>query len=196
MNSEQLAVFEVVSGGVKPGLEETAAYVASCSTEAWSRGQHLVNAGEQAPDVFFLHRGLTQLYQVDRSGRVYTKTFHREGMFTGAHAAAATKTPATFSVRALEDVVATRVSFAALDALARREPRLQLFLRRTAERLFWRKEQREMALLAQSATTRFENALREAPWLESRVLQKDLATYLGITEVSLSRLRARLSRRL
>lgn len=195
MNERQRAVFAhmvELTGESEADWPEMRALLAGCETRVWPAGTHLVRAGEAAPDVFFLHRGLIQLYLLGVEGRLFTKTFHTEGRFTGAHAAAATGHPSTFFIRALEEVEATVLPFSALDRLADADLRLQRLLRRVAEQLFWRKEQREAQLLTLSATERYLQLLREAPSLVARVQQHHLASYLGVTEVSLSRLRARL----
>ena len=45
-------------------------------------------------------------------------------------------------------------------------------------------------ILEEQASARYENFLKENPLLLQRVSLRDLASYLGITQVSLSRIRA------
>ncbi len=71
---------------------------------------------------------------------------------------------------------------------------MQLFLRRAAERRFWQKEEREVQLLTMNATRRYLRLSESSPWLLQRVSQRHIATYLGMTEVSLSRIRGQLAR--
>jgi CRP-like cAMP-binding protein len=54
-----------------------------------------------------------------------------------------------------------------------------------------KKERREMEFLSLTAEDRYRLLLERAPELEQRVRQKDIARYLGITPVALSRIRAR-----
>jgi CRP-like cAMP-binding protein len=61
-----------------------------------------------------------------------------------------------------------------------------------AESLFIKKERREATLLLDDAKTRYLNFLEEYPGLETRLKQYHIASYLGITPVSLSRVRAQL----
>ncbi len=155
----------------------------------------LVTAGAEAPDVFFVVRGLTRLYLLRQDGREINRAFHREGDFTGSHAAAATGAPSRTFVEALEPTEVLVLPFRELEALAAGLPPVQLFLRRAAEQRFWLKESREAELLGTTATERYLAIVRDAPWLLQRVPQRHLASYLGITEVSLSRIRGRLARR-
>ena len=54
-----------------------------------------------------------------------------------------------------------------------------------------RKEARERELLTLSPADRYRAFLRHSPGVAERVLQRDLARHLGVTPVSLSRLKAR-----
>jgi CRP-like cAMP-binding protein len=53
------------------------------------------------------------------------------------------------------------------------------------------KERRERELLTQSAEARYQALLEDSPKLLDKVKQKDIARYLGITPVALSRIRGR-----
>ena len=55
-----------------------------------------------------------------------------------------------------------------------------------------KKERREKELLTESAEARYRLLQEASPGLPAKVKQKDLARYLGITPVALSRIRARL----
>ncbi len=50
-------------------------------------------------------------------------------------------------------------------------------------------EKRERSLILEDATTRYLNLLDEFPSIENQVKQYDIASYLGITAVALSRIR-------
>lgn len=51
--------------------------------------------------------------------------------------------------------------------------------------------ERERSLIMDDATTRYLNLLRDVPGIESKVRQYDIAGYLGVTPVALSRIRGR-----
>ncbi len=69
-----------------------------------------------------------------------------------------------------------------------------LFAKKMAERLFYRKEQKEIELLKCSAEERYRHFITDFPGLSQRVPQYHVASYLGITPESLSRIRSKLAR--
>lgn len=62
--------------------------------------------------------------------------------------------------------------------------------RKLAEGLYIKKEMKERLLLMNTAEERYLQFLKEFPGLEKRVPQYHIASYLGITPVSLSRIRS------
>lgn len=158
-------------------------------------GDHLVRAGDPHPDVFFVARGLVRLYYADREGRESNKAFAAEGSFTGSLAAGLLGVPAPYSVQALESTAALSAAWADLEALYDRHPALERLGRRIAERIAVKKELRERALLELTATERYQAFVRDEPALFARLPLYHVASYVGVTEVSLSRIRGRLARR-
>ena len=142
--------------------------------------------------MYIIRAGLVRMYLSRPDGREFNKAFQREGGLTGSHAAAVTDRPSITSIQAMEPTEVLAIPFRALERRAAEDIQLAHLLRRLAEERFWRREQREAQLLMETATERFMRLVREEAWLLGRVPQKHLASYLGITEVSLSRLRARL----
>ena len=103
--------------------------------------------------------------------------------------------PAPYSVQALEPTVALSAAWADLEALYDRHPALERLGRRIAERIAVKKELRERALLELTATERYQAFVRDEPALFARLPLYHVASYVGVTEVSLSRIRGRLARR-
>jgi CRP-like cAMP-binding protein len=159
-----------------------------------AKGEHLTRQGEVATEFGWIHRGLVRKYYVDAGGRERVRGFAAEGQIAGAYASLLTRAPATLSVQAAEPTELLVMDAAQLDALYARHVCWQQVGRRIAEQLFVERERREHQLLTLSATERYEAFLREHPQLAKRVPRHQVAAYLGITPVSLSRLAARLRR--
>ena len=157
-------------------------------------GGHVVREGDPCPDVFFVADGLLRLYYTDRGGREWNKAFAPEGAFTGSIASGLLGVPAPYGVQALEPSSLLAVRWRDLEALYDRHPALERLGRRIAEQVAVKKELRERAFLEQTPTERYRAFVRERPDLAERLPLYHVASYVGVTEVSLSRIRGRLAR--
>lgn len=163
-------------------------------TAALRRGAHLIRAGEMPGQLAFVEAGLLRLYYLDAEGREFTKSFCAEGEVVAAYSALLLSQPSRLSIEALEDTRLLVADYQDYEALSAGHPCWAAVNQRRAEALFIKKEQREAALLLDDAETRYRQFLADHPGLEARVRQHHIASYLGITPVALSRIRARLRR--
>lgn len=158
------------------------------------RGGFFVRAGELPQTLGFVVSGLLRLYYLREDGSEYTKSFCVEHEFVGAYRALLCAEPSRLFIQALEPVTLLVARYQDYQTLSAGHPGWETVNRKLAERLFLKKEQRESALLLDDAQTRYIEFLAEYPGLEHRLKQHQIASYLGITPVSLSRIRARLRR--
>jgi CRP-like cAMP-binding protein len=155
-----------------------------------SAGDLLLRAGERASDVFFVRRGLLREYYVDAQGGETTRRFTQEGELSGSLADLLSGEPAMVWIEALEVAEIWCVEWARLDALAERFACWMRLARVLAEQLYLRKMQREFELLTLTATQRYDRFAGQSPALDARLPRQLVASYLGITPVHLSRIRA------
>lgn len=173
---------------------ELAKLLALCRPAALRRGEHLLRAGETPHSLAFVEAGLLRLYYLDADGREFTKSFCAEGEVIAAYSALLLGQPSRLFIEALEDARLLVIDYRAYQELAAGHLCWGAVNQRRAEALFIKKEQREAALLLDDAETRYQQFLADHPGLEARVRQHHIASYLGITPVALSRIRARLRR--
>lgn len=155
-------------------------------------GQHFAEAGQPCGTIGFVLRGIFRFYYLTFDGQDMTKSFCSENEFVGVYSAFLQNLPAAYSIEALEPGELLVFSFRTLQKLSQQDPVwLQLRLQ-MVEQLYLKKEQREQQLLLYDAKIRYQNFLNAYPNLEKRLKQYHVASYLGITPVSLSRIRAQL----
>lgn len=155
-------------------------------------GACLFEAGVPQPYVYVVGSGLLKLSYLLPDGDEWVKSFSCEGMFFGSLAALEPGGLSSFSVSAIEASELERIDYRALEALAARHPAWLQVLYRAMRALAALKEARERDLLVLAPAQRYAAFVRQQPGLAERVPLKDLARHLGITPVSLSRIRARL----
>ncbi|MEM6645604.1 MAG: Crp/Fnr family transcriptional regulator [Bacteroidota bacterium] len=145
--------------------------------------------GTMQHELVFVCDGLLRFYYPAAEGKQANKAFITANTFAGAYAASALGTPVLYGVQALEPTRLLAADFAAVRALYDAHPSLDRFGRRLAEWMLMRKEARSRSLLQRNATERYRQFVADHPDLVQRVPQYHIASYLGITEVTLSRLR-------
>ena len=156
-------------------------------------GSITLSAGERWTEAMVIQQGIFRLYYLDANGKESNKGFFHEGQILAPMARVALEEPSLFYVEALTDVDAFQCDYQALaDGLGRMAYR-ELAYRLMAD-LLDEKICREVMFLQLDATGRYEAFVRDFPVLHERVPLHHLASYLGMTDVTLSRIRARRKR--
>lgn len=137
---------------------------------------------------------MLRFYYVDSEGKESNKAFVTENTFAGSPVSFLLDLPTVYGIQALEATTLLAADYADFNALLDLHPIFDRLGRFFAERLLIRKELRARSLLEQNATERYLNFVKNEPHLLQRVTQYHVASYLGVTEVSLSRLRSSLAK--
>jgi CRP-like cAMP-binding protein len=153
--------------------------------------QALTQAGEVADRLGFVVRGLIRKLHVSERGKRVVRGFGGPGSVVGAYASLLTREPSHLRVEALEPSELFVLPWAELETLYARHVCWQVVGRRLAEQNLVEREQRAHELLTASATERYRRFCETHRELLPRLRDYDIASYLGITPVSLSRLRRR-----
>jgi CRP-like cAMP-binding protein len=157
-------------------------------------GEALTRAGDVASHLGFVVRGLVRKVHVTERGTPVVRDFGGPGAVVGAYVSLLTGQPSYLSVEALQSTELLVLDAAHLEALYARHVCWQIVGRRFAEIALVEREQRAHELLTASATERFRLFCQRHAAILPELRSYDIASYLGITPVSLSRLRARARR--
>lgn len=164
-------------------------YVTSVS---FSPGERLHSAGEIANRVFFITSGLVRLYYVTADGKELNKSFTRENQFVGGAHSFQNKEPGRFFVEAMEPTDCLAIPLSGLNTLYLESLAWANLGRQFMEAFASKKMLREAEFLLDSAEDRYKKFLGEQPELANRLPLYHIASYLGITDVALSRIRKRI----
>lgn len=151
--------------------------------------QFIVLPGATQHEVMFVTQGLLRFYYVGEDGKETNKAFIAENEFAGPLASASLNLPLYFGIQALEETHMLVAQYDDYVNLYEQDLIFERLGRKLTETLLIRKELRTRSLLMQNAKERYLNFLETYPNLVDRIPQYQLASYLGITEVSLSRLK-------
>lgn len=160
-----------------------------------ARSTQLLRAGEVASHLFYVHEGLLRYFYLDpASGDERTGQFFDEGRTVTDAASFLTESPATQTIEAVERSVLLMIPKAPLLRAYDEDHAIERFGRKLVEAGFLGSQRRAANLLNMSPDDRYRHYVETRPEIARRVPQYLLASFLGITPESLSRIRGRLAR--
>ena len=179
-----------------PPEEQVGLFANEARTSLFAKGDFLVELGETNHHLYFVHSGaIRYMLIVPESGDDVTKDFSFAPTFATSFGSAVTGQPARVGIVAMTDCVVSTWPLLRLTSLYDKHAEWQKLGRKLAEWLYVRKENREIAFLTQTPEQRYAALMMSHPHLISQMPQLHVASYLGITPESLSRLKARLATR-
>ena len=152
----------------------------------------LIRAGDLWDKVFFIHQGIIRLFYTDASGREFHKGLFFEGQFLWPVAPSARMEKSLFTIATLEAVETSVCGFEPFYRWFHGHGIWELFALPHAEALAEDKFAREYEFLMHTPQERFLAFCKKSPALAARLPAYHLASYLGMTDVSLSRIKSRI----
>ena len=161
------------------------------SVKSFKKNAYLVRAGEKLEELFFLVKGLVRYYYLTETGKEYNKYFVMDNRFFGSFSSLFLRVPCGFYIQAMEDTEVLVISRESLEELYDRHICWERLGHINAVSFINHMERREKELLLDPLEIRYRRFLYEYPDLINRIPQYHIASYLGVTDVALSRLRSK-----
>lgn len=158
----------------------------------YPKGSHLIEAGVVESDIFFVAQGIVRAY-IPMEGRNITFWIGMEGATVVSLKSYVNNEPGYETVECMENTIIYILKRSVLESLFLQDINIANWGRKFAEMEFLQTEERFIPLLFTTAAERYEELLKKQPHLFLRIPLECLASYLGITPVSLSRIRAKVS---
>ena len=153
------------------------------------KGALYLRAGDRTDRFAFVVQGLFRFYYAGEDGRDYTSWFAPENSFIPSYGMVAGKRASRFTVEALEDSILAVFPFSVFAELEENSHSARFITRTFLLYALNAQEEREASLICDDAETRYGNFTVQYPGLESRLKLHHIASYLGISPGSLSRIR-------
>lgn len=183
------------SAPLVPQAEALTRMVAAGRVMSVPKGVAVLKAGDVAEHLFFIETGLLRYYYIDaETGDDRTGQFFDEGAVVTDAASFLTGAPATQTVEAVEASTIFALPRAALLRGYDEDHAIERFGRKMVEGGFLGSQRRAANLLNLSPDERYRHFVTNRPEIARRVPQYLLASFLGITPESLSRIRGRMAR--
>lgn len=151
----------------------------------------LVRDGEIAKELYFINKGLMRLYY-NKEGEHITAFIFREHLFASSYESFLQQTPSIQLLETIEDCELLSITRERMDRLYERVPAINILTRKIAEQRFINSQMILASFLLDTPETRYRKFAERNGDLFLRVPHHMIASYLGITPVSLSRIRKRL----
>ena len=161
--------------------------------ENYARDAIIVGQGQIARNIHLLCKGVIKAYFISDTGVTYNKNLFTEGNLVGSTVSLLRKTPSEFTLQTLEDCILITFDYTAFKKLIYKHDDLKNFYIAYLEKQWIiEKEQREISIVTETASTRYLKLLAKSPDIDKRVPLRDIASHLGITPTQLSRIRKEL----
>lgn len=156
------------------------------------KGEYLFRQGDRNDSLFYIEKGLLKAFYQTHEGNEWVKSFLVEGDVIGNLHAVLGRGPNTFSLVCMENCDLWQVSGEAFLQYMNDKPEYYPYINQILINLAMKKERREFELLCLSAEERYQIFYTQESHLPGRLSQQEIAKYIGITPVGLSRIRRRL----
>jgi len=184
-------LLEVLSRDVRLTVEQSALITSLWKPQELAKNECFHRAGTVTTRGGFVVHGCLRSYEVDAEGAETTLEFAPERAFVGDIGSAVSDRPSPYTVEAIEPSTLLTIDFASFNHMLEAIPAMQTGYRRGLQRRQTAQQRRITSSLSASAEARYTDFVAAQPALAARVPQHMLASYLGITPETLSRIRRR-----
>ncbi|MBY0482474.1 MAG: Crp/Fnr family transcriptional regulator [Chitinophagaceae bacterium] len=193
MNKEPLISFIQNSLPVsREILFKIAEYFDDCS---FRKNEYFLKEGARSNDYLFLQDGFMRAFTFDTEGNEVTTYFYSKNRVVFEAASFFMRTVSTENIQALTDCKGYKISFENLNSLFHSLPEFREFGRLMLVKEFVAFKQRTLSMINKTAEERYINLINSNNEIFQFAQLKQIASYLGITDTSLSRIRKEFSKK-
>jgi len=192
-------MYEVLFSNIRQKIEITEREEEICRSlfipKKLRKRQYLLQQGDVSKYTAFVEKGLLRAYVIDDKGSELIMQFAPEGWWIGDMYSSVTGEPAETNIDAIEDSELLLLTNQAREQLLQEAPVFERFFRLLLQNSFIALQRRLKGNIIQTAEEKYKNFIRLYPNIVQRVPQHNIASFLGITPESLSRVRKQMAER-
>ena len=161
------------------------------AVQSFAAGESLFLQGSLEPRLFWIKKGLVKLVFIQPDGKEFIKAFLAEDDLAGSLLSVVFGEPSPYSCYCLEACDIIAIPYKDLKAIAVKTPELRDVELQFMHQLTARKEDREFQFLCLTPEQRYVRFIEQYPHILKRISQAELARFLGVIPVALSRIKSR-----
>jgi CRP-like cAMP-binding protein len=150
------------------------------------KNSYFLKEGQNGYHYMFLEEGFMRAYTFDPAGNEVTTGFYTKGQMVFEVSSFFTHTRSKENIQAITDCRGYAITFQQLNMLFHSIPEFREFGRAMLVKGFVALKQRTLSLINEKAEQRYINLIENAPEIFQHAQLKHIASYLGITDTSLS----------
>jgi len=154
--------------------------------------QYLLQEGDVCRSIAFVEKGALREYSIDENGGEQIIQFAVEGWTISDLYSFITGEPATYNIDALEDSELVLIGKVAHEELLQKNPRYETYIRLQVTGAYLALQKRLNSVLRLSPEERYKNLVQIYPDLIQRFPQHMIASHMGLTPETLSRIRRKM----
>ena len=157
--------------------------------------QYLLQEGDVCKYTAFVTKGILRSYTIDNKGTEHILQFAFEGWWMGDLYSFLTDEPSMYNMEAIENCELLLISKPSWELLLEKIPAFERYFRILIQNNLIATQQRLMGTLSETAEEKYIKLINNYPGCLQRVPQHMIASYLGITRETLSRIRSQMASR-
>jgi len=162
----------------------------------FKKGVNLKANHDLSREIMFLNKGLARSFVIDEAGREFTCSFNFndpassiKNLFVTDYVSVIKNEKSLLNFESLTDIEVIAIPVRAINKLYEDNVRWGRIGRRIAEEVYYITQKRTLSLLTMTASQRYEELINTMPSVISHIPELHIASYLGITPQSLSRIK-------
>ncbi len=169
--------------------EEKKIFISLLKPKKVYKRQLLFQEGNIAHYQYFVTKGCLRTYFIDNKGQEHNVQFAIEDWWTGDMHGFLTQKESRFNIIAIEDSEMLSIDRPSMEELYQKVPKFNSYFRQLLQNAFISFQDRILSGMSETAEERYVNFRKKYPSMDKRIPQNQIASFLGITPESLSRVR-------
>ncbi|MBN9383255.1 MAG: Crp/Fnr family transcriptional regulator [Chitinophagaceae bacterium] len=191
-SSDEIAYYVHLFKGLSP--EDVTQLYTLAETRTLKAGDVYIQKGALSQKLALISQGLIRTYHTTDDGEEITVSLRWEQQFLASFDSIIHQKPSRFTYEAMEDTLLMDLDYAAIQPIIDNNPRLSAMRHHLLMQILSQSIDRIESFVLLSPEERYLKLIHENPLILNRVPNKHISTFLGITPVSLSRIRKRITR--
>jgi len=176
-------------------LSQAGTIVSLFKPKSFEKNEWLLKQGRPCNEYYFLEEGYMRAYTFDLDGNDVTTAFYSGNQIVCELFSFFKRIPSKENIQALSECHTWYITFEELNGVFHAMPEFREFGRSILVNAYSGLKQRMMSMLHETAEERYGNLLRNNPDIFNHAALKNIATYLGVTDTSPSRIRKEFSKK-